>query len=279
MHKTFKANPELLHAPLCTNENGGEVELHETTIEHSYLSNYHHWDGYVEGLGETLQTKYNDYDKALNLMLFGGASTINGDKTVTFYNSWRGEEKEKWEWNKPMQDGWLKDLVGNFRKSDQEYLYVYAPDWEGNYRWFYMENDYGECDAELFDDLESRFSGEEYLYPIPLNEILNGSDDKARPAREAEETETVHTLICQVGKVVSVEAVSKDLEKLKALMKEKVLEQLEDRFGSEDELDPDCDEYELDLYKSAKEMDGTYWSDEDDECPVEFYITEADWLG
>ncbi len=53
---------------------------------------YHHWDGYPDGVGETLLSEYNDYDKALNLVLGGDVSTIN-DK----YAPYALREGEEWE--------------------------------------------------------------------------------------------------------------------------------------------------------------------------------------
>lgn len=57
---------------------------------------YHHWDGYIEGVGETLYENYNTYEDALNLVLGGDVSTIND--TYTPYATRMGEE---WENIKP----------------------------------------------------------------------------------------------------------------------------------------------------------------------------------
>lgn len=53
---------------------------------------YHHWDGYPEGVGETLIKHYNTYEKALNLILGGDCSTINGS-----YNPYALRSSEGWE--------------------------------------------------------------------------------------------------------------------------------------------------------------------------------------
>ena len=56
----------------------GVNEMGEVTIEKPVLEIYHHWDGYPDGVGKTLINEFNDYDKALNLVLGGDVSTING---------------------------------------------------------------------------------------------------------------------------------------------------------------------------------------------------------
>jgi hypothetical protein len=56
---------------------GVEV-MEEVTINKPVIQIYHHWDGYPEGVGQTLIDDFNDYDKALNLVLGGDVSSING---------------------------------------------------------------------------------------------------------------------------------------------------------------------------------------------------------
>ena len=51
---------------------------------------YHHWDGYIDGVGETLYNEYNNYEEALNLVLGGDVSTING--RYTSYATRKGED-------------------------------------------------------------------------------------------------------------------------------------------------------------------------------------------
>ena len=62
----------------------------DVKLEKDYLTIYHHWDGYPEGVGETLVEKFNDYDTILNLLCGGDASSINGE-TIIQYCAWRGE--------------------------------------------------------------------------------------------------------------------------------------------------------------------------------------------
>lgn len=69
---------------------GPEIAIPENA---NFISIYHHWDGYPEGVGQTLLTEFNDYAKILNLMLAGDYSTINGEEACA-YNAWRGEDTE-----------------------------------------------------------------------------------------------------------------------------------------------------------------------------------------
>ena len=65
----------------------------DVKLEKDYLTIYHHWDGYPEGVGKTLVKRFNDYDAILNLLCGGDASSINGD-TIAQYCAWRGEAWE-----------------------------------------------------------------------------------------------------------------------------------------------------------------------------------------
>ena len=71
----------------------------DVTPSKSYLTIYHHWDGYPQGVGKTLVERYNTYESVLNLMLGGDASSINGEEIVQ-YCAWRGES---WEHVQPLQ--------------------------------------------------------------------------------------------------------------------------------------------------------------------------------
>lgn len=55
-----------------------------------YIGVYHHWDGYITGVGQTLLESYTDYDTILNMLIMGDISTINGG--VTSYQGWRNED-------------------------------------------------------------------------------------------------------------------------------------------------------------------------------------------
>ena len=74
---------------------------------------YHHWDGYINGVGKTLYNEYKSYKQALNLVLGGDCSTING--TYTPYANRRGED---WEGIKPRG-------VNENHRQEEEYDYMF----------------------------------------------------------------------------------------------------------------------------------------------------------
>ena len=91
-NRDMKFNPEMIEI-----ENTWEDEQLETGVWETVnpegkeaLIVYHHWDGYPDGVGDTLLNEYNDYDKALNLVLGGDVSTINGRYTP--YATRKGED-------------------------------------------------------------------------------------------------------------------------------------------------------------------------------------------
>ena len=87
-----------------------------------------------------------------------------------------------------------------------------------------------------------------------------------------------NVLIVQTGESVNVVAVSDNEDVLSAKLKEEVSNILTDMYGARENLDPETDSYELDLWERLDNCLGKYWSDEDDECPIEVYIIEADKL-
>lgn len=119
--RVITPNLDVLGKSICTNF--ANPVFHNTTLEQSVISIYHHWDGYPEGVGATLLEEFNDYEKALNLMGFGDASTINGID-ATFYNSWR--EGEHWSFTQPKQYE-SEDAFENSFNDDVfiEYLYLF----------------------------------------------------------------------------------------------------------------------------------------------------------
>lgn len=74
---------------------------------------YHHWDGYPEGVGDTLIHRFNTYEKALNLVLGGDCSTINGK-----YSPYALRRSEDWESIKPTPIEEKKGI-------DEEYDYMF----------------------------------------------------------------------------------------------------------------------------------------------------------
>jgi hypothetical protein len=64
------------------------IELSDGSI----LSAYHHWDGYTSWLGRILQTHYNSYKKASELIDGGDMSTCWNENNEPEYYSARGED-------------------------------------------------------------------------------------------------------------------------------------------------------------------------------------------
>ena len=94
----------------------------------SFLSVYHHWDGYPEWLGVTLNKKFNTREKVAELIDGGDMSSCDSDTDwdlkdceshVQYYND-RGEKTE------PRLDLSFEDYV----ERNEEYAYVYTLDHE-----------------------------------------------------------------------------------------------------------------------------------------------------
>ena len=94
------------------------------------LSVYHHWDGYPEWLGVTLNKKFNTRDKVAELIDGGDISCCDSDSDwnlnkvenhVQYYND-RGDNTE------PRLDAHFDEYV----KNGEEYAYVFTLDhvWE-----------------------------------------------------------------------------------------------------------------------------------------------------
>ena len=93
--------------------------------EDSILSVYHHWDGYPQWLGVTLQKKFNTFDKVAELIDGGDISCCDSDSDldlnkvdnhVQYYND-RGEKTE------PRLDLNQEDFFAN----GEEYAYIFEP--------------------------------------------------------------------------------------------------------------------------------------------------------
>lgn len=69
-----------------------EFPIKDVTIpqDAEYIGVYHHWDGYITGVGQTLLESYTYYDTILNMLIMGDLSTINGG--VISYQGWRNED-------------------------------------------------------------------------------------------------------------------------------------------------------------------------------------------
>lgn len=91
-----------------------------------------------------------------------------------------------------------------------------------------------------------------------------------------DEKKMTNVLVRRCAGSSCVIAVSDDIEKMKSRMKEEIESNLIGMFGEREKIDPDEDRYVFDLWESLDNLEGKYWSDEDDECGVSFEITEAE---
>ena len=99
-------------------------------VDGNILSVYHHWDGYPQWLGVTLNKKFNTREKVAELIDGGDISCCDSDSDwnlnkvenhVQYYND-RGDNTE------PRLDSNFDDYV----KNGEEYAYVFTLDhvWE-----------------------------------------------------------------------------------------------------------------------------------------------------
>jgi hypothetical protein len=85
----------------------------------SFDAIYCHFDGYPEGVGQTLKDNYNSEELARSLIAKGSLSTLEKDlESSSFYTS-RGEKLQKYN-EESFKD--LKKLCGDLWG---EYLYVF----------------------------------------------------------------------------------------------------------------------------------------------------------
>lgn len=89
-----------------------EIEFTDIIANKPVLQIYNHHDGYPDHLGTVLNRYYNDYEKALTLILAGDTSYVNKDSTKAYAC------REGYEDNKPK--------VLNTSYLNEEYLYVFV---------------------------------------------------------------------------------------------------------------------------------------------------------
>ena len=117
----------------------------------SVLSVYHHWDGYPEWLGVTLNEQYNTREKIAKLIDGGNMSSCWSDNQFDY-------EKQEFVKNDPKPEYYGGDderprLSKNFTqfafdsKSGEEYLYLYE---DGKWNGFSIDHKYDD-DYEILD--------------------------------------------------------------------------------------------------------------------------------
>ena len=91
-------------------------------LDGKYIGIYHHWDGYPEGVGVTLTKRFNTYEDALNLMLYGDESSINSSVCIIPYVL-RGGGYKKSEDTPPNMYNKIPPNLGDI--SWAEYVYLF----------------------------------------------------------------------------------------------------------------------------------------------------------
>ena len=98
----------------------------------SVLSEYHHWDGYPQGLGVILEEKFNTREKVAELVDGGDMSHCDSDKGWDFeelkpsrpqYYSERGEDCP------PQMSETLTEYLDLAENTDGEYAYLFDGEW------------------------------------------------------------------------------------------------------------------------------------------------------
>lgn len=113
--RKIKFDPTKLPIPLKewieTDENGkvwldrrGKNLCRAVTIKGDYIGIYCHWDGNLDGVGETLKEQFNDYETALNLLVGGFCSDIASGHVAHYAN----RDIDKWRNIKPIQGSFNK---------------------------------------------------------------------------------------------------------------------------------------------------------------------------
>ena len=90
-----------------------EIEFTDVISNKSVLQIYNHHDGYPDHLGTVLNKYYNDYEKALALILAGDTSSVDQHSTKAYAS----RPDEGYESNKPM--------ILDHSRVNEEYLYTF----------------------------------------------------------------------------------------------------------------------------------------------------------
>lgn len=93
--------------------NESEIEFTDVIADKPVLQIYNHHDGYPDHLGAVLNKYYNDYEKALALILAGDTSFVDQHSTKAYAS----RPDEGYESNKP--------VVLDYSRVNEEYLYTF----------------------------------------------------------------------------------------------------------------------------------------------------------
>jgi hypothetical protein len=89
----------------------------------SYTSVYCHWDGYPEGVGQTLKESYSNIEDVKTLLKGGDMSSLGKTINETVYYTQKGEDLHITKSNS------LNELIKNAYDVYVDYLYVFDKEW------------------------------------------------------------------------------------------------------------------------------------------------------
>lgn len=112
---------------MSTNARVGYVR-DDGKVEHIYV----HWDGYLQGAGETLLNNYDSKEKLEKLMKLGNLSIL-GTEPIDFPDGWNGSTPD----DRCLSYASRGDEHGNAYVSDLE---DYVEDTVGSYEYAYLWN-------------------------------------------------------------------------------------------------------------------------------------------
>ena len=95
-------------------EKESEIEFTDVIANKPVLQIYNHHDGYPDHLGTVLNRYYNDYERALALILAGDTSFVDQHSTKAYAS----RPDEGYESNKP--------VVLDHSRVNEEYLYTFT---------------------------------------------------------------------------------------------------------------------------------------------------------
>lgn len=91
-----------------------EIEFTDVIADKRVLQIYNHHDGYPDHLGTVLNRYYNDYERALALILAGDTSFVDQHSTEAYAS----RPDEGYERNKP--------AILDYSRTNEEYLYTFV---------------------------------------------------------------------------------------------------------------------------------------------------------
>lgn len=160
LHKTIIPDDDMLFGKI---DKDGHSENQAVSLDNDFVSIYHHWDSMPGSLGRCLMEHYDDYGKAMSLILHGDASNVVAESEDDVLEFYYYSFSEAWEWNIPKLDDTIEDVV-DMALSSVSYLYAYIQDGEG-YRWMVarMKDGMSAEDVEFkpLEDVLSEEGGEE----------------------------------------------------------------------------------------------------------------------